>query len=454
MPARTHTVLATATLALLASAGLAQPSFQPGTTLATPERPGGAAIADVNNDGAPDIVVSTDTPDKLTFLINDGLGGFSVGASVFTGAGTGPDSIQAGDFDADGDDDLAVVLNNTNTLAIYTNNAGVFTQTATAPLGDEARRLQAFDIDNDGDLDFATANRSGVSVSIVTYTAGALSTTNIPVANEPRGVALGDLDGDLDGDMVAGLRDSRQLAVFTNNAGVFAQTATLNLGGQVRPDGVQIADLDGDGLADIFAATSGNGFNQVAVFYGTGAGFSGPAVIAVPGQDADTVRAADFDLDGDLDLAVTNNDSTMLVIIENQGARAFAAAATLTTGLNPQGIAMGDLDANGSPDLVTPNQDANTTSIFLNNAADTGGDCPADLTGSSDPLDPTYGIPDGVANSDDFFFYLDGFVAGTLAVCDVTGSSDPNDPSFGSPDGDCDADDFFRYLDLFVIGCQ
>ncbi|MFG0327333.1 MAG: GC-type dockerin domain-anchored protein [Phycisphaerales bacterium JB037] len=80
--------------------------------------------------------------------------------------------------------------------------------------------------------------------------------------------------------------------------------------------------------------------------------------------------------------------------------------------------------------------------------------CPADLTGSADPNDPTYGVPDGDADADDFFFYLDAFVAGDLGVCDFTGSSDPNDPSFGTPDGDCDADDFFFYLDLFVAGCS
>ncbi|MFG0326245.1 MAG: GC-type dockerin domain-anchored protein, partial [Phycisphaerales bacterium JB037] len=83
-----------------------------------------------------------------------------------------------------------------------------------------------------------------------------------------------------------------------------------------------------------------------------------------------------------------------------------------------------------------------------------GTGCPADLTGSSDPNDPTYGVPDGDADGDDFFFYLDAFSTGNLAVCDFTGSSDPNDPSFGNPDGDCDGDDFFFYLDLFAAGCR
>ncbi|MFG0326590.1 MAG: GC-type dockerin domain-anchored protein [Phycisphaerales bacterium JB037] len=84
----------------------------------------------------------------------------------------------------------------------------------------------------------------------------------------------------------------------------------------------------------------------------------------------------------------------------------------------------------------------------------TDASCLADLTGSSDPNDPSYGEPDGDADGDDFFFYLDAFSAGELAICDLTGSSDPNDAGFGTPDGDCDGDDFFFYLDAFSAGCD
>jgi len=79
--------------------------------------------------------------------------------------------------------------------------------------------------------------------------------------------------------------------------------------------------------------------------------------------------------------------------------------------------------------------------------------CGADLSGSSDPNDPAYGVPDGAADSADFFYYLDQFVADNLAVADLTGSSDPNDPAYGTPDGLIDAADFFFFLDLFVLGC-
>jgi hypothetical protein len=79
--------------------------------------------------------------------------------------------------------------------------------------------------------------------------------------------------------------------------------------------------------------------------------------------------------------------------------------------------------------------------------------CPADLSSSSDPNDPGYGLPDGNADSADFFYYLDQFVGGNVSVADLTGSSDPNDPMYGVPDGMVDAADFFYFLDLFVQGC-
>ncbi|MBX3365160.1 MAG: S8 family serine peptidase [Phycisphaeraceae bacterium] len=82
-----------------------------------------------------------------------------------------------------------------------------------------------------------------------------------------------------------------------------------------------------------------------------------------------------------------------------------------------------------------------------------GSPCPGDTSSSSDPNDPGYGQPDGAVDAADFFYFLDQFASGNLAVADISGSSDPNDPAYGVPDGAIDAADFFYYLDLFVAGC-
>lgn len=78
--------------------------------------------------------------------------------------------------------------------------------------------------------------------------------------------------------------------------------------------------------------------------------------------------------------------------------------------------------------------------------------CIADMSGSSDPNDPGYGVPDGELDSSDFFYYLDLFASGN-ADADLSGASDPLSPFYGVPDGIIDSADFFYFLDAFMAGC-
>lgn len=98
-------------------------------------------------------------------------------------------------------------------------------------------------------------------------------------------------------------------------------------------------------------------------------------------------------------------------------------------------------------------QDVSTWTNFRLVIRGTPGPCAADMTGSTDPTAPSYGVPDGVLDGSDFFYFLDRFVAGDLAGADLTGSAEPTDPAYGVPDGMIDAADFFYYLDLFTAGC-
>ncbi|MCW5754517.1 MAG: hypothetical protein KIT24_07415 [Phycisphaeraceae bacterium] len=78
--------------------------------------------------------------------------------------------------------------------------------------------------------------------------------------------------------------------------------------------------------------------------------------------------------------------------------------------------------------------------------------CKADFSGSTDPNDPNYGVPDLVIDATDFFYYLDIFVAQDPRA-DLTGTSDPTHPDYGIKDGVIDASDFFFFLDLFTGNC-
>jgi lysophospholipase L1-like esterase len=77
------------------------------------------------------------------------------------------------------------------------------------------------------------------------------------------------------------------------------------------------------------------------------------------------------------------------------------------------------------------------------------GRCIADMTGTNEPFDPRYGVPNGVVDGDDLFFFLDAYAAGNLALADLTGSDDPGNPAYGLPDGQITEADFNYFFALF-----
>lgn len=81
--------------------------------------------------------------------------------------------------------------------------------------------------------------------------------------------------------------------------------------------------------------------------------------------------AADFDLDGKVDLAVINNGANTVSVYRNssaQGAVTFDNGINYNTGLAPYSVAIGDFDGDGKQDLAVANSGSATVSIFKNNS--------------------------------------------------------------------------------------
>ena len=93
-------------------------------------------------------------------------------------------------------------------------------------------------------------------------------------------------------------------------------------------------------------------------------------------------------------------------------------------------------------------------SVFDNFNADGGAPtCEPDLTTGAVPGVPGFGVPNGVLNNDDFFYYLAQFAAGNAAVADLTTGAVAGQPGYGVPNGIINNDDFFYYLAIFAAGC-
>ncbi|HTF88182.1 MAG TPA: VCBS repeat-containing protein [Planctomycetota bacterium] len=363
-------ILVTSALCALAAQASAQISFNTPANYPAGFTPDATAAGDFNNDGDLDLATANDGPDKVTIFSNNGSGVFSLAATVLTGSNTSPHTPVAGDLDGDGDIDIAVSLKNMNQVRILVNNGGAFTLGPVLNVGAEPRTMAIADIDNDGDLDLAVANRSGDTVSVL-RNAGSLAFTvqSYAAGQEPRSIALGDLNGDNLPDLAIAAHDSENVIVLRNiGGGAFAPFANLNLG--EKPEGVAIAHFNGDALNDIATTFSNNGVEFVGVLLNQGGGaFSGPASFQTGGLDSGFIAAADMDLDGDMDVATANNSSGNVSVMAGNGLGGLGAAQLIATGSRANHVMAADLDGNGSPDLVATNEIANNISVLLNQAA-------------------------------------------------------------------------------------
>ncbi|MBS1517952.1 MAG: VCBS repeat-containing protein, partial [Bacteroidetes bacterium] len=115
---------------------------------------GNFMLSDLDLDGDLDIVFGA-LDNTIKYYINDGTGIFT-----FMNSSPGNLSKKTGDFDGDGDFDMAAILSGIE-MAIYRNDNGIFTLTSTITLPFECSEPQYYnlfdyeidDMDSDGDLD-------------------------------------------------------------------------------------------------------------------------------------------------------------------------------------------------------------------------------------------------------------------------------------------------------------
>jgi len=106
-------------LAGAAPAGAA--SFAPKTDFAAGDGAFSVAVGDFNADGDPDLAVANQLSDSVSVLLGGAGGGF--GPKTDFAAGNGPESVAVGDFNADGDPDLATA-NASNSVSVLLGGAG------------------------------------------------------------------------------------------------------------------------------------------------------------------------------------------------------------------------------------------------------------------------------------------------------------------------------------------
>lgn len=144
------------------------------------------------------------------------------------------------------------------------------------------------------------------------------------------------------------------------------------------PYSVLAVDLNGDGKPDLVSGES-NGQSDVAVAVnktipGSSTIAFTPPQLFLTGPDTYSIAAADFNLDGKLDLVVTNQGANTISLLINStvvgsDTISFLPQQTYASDLGPHAVASSDLNGDGKPDLVVANASGNTVSVFLNTSA-------------------------------------------------------------------------------------
>lgn len=225
------------------------------------------------------------------------------------------------------------------------------------------------DYDNDGDLDLAVSLGTG-EVRLYRNDAGVLTSVGaqagMPQAgsHELRGLSWGDFDGDGDIDLLGGSTPVDRLTkVLRNDGGRFTDVAAeigLTIPGRSARQTNWI-DYDNDGDLDVYSADR-QGDNKL--FRNDGGKFTHVFVGVGPTDPRPTVGACWLDMegDGDLDLYLANQSGAADAMWRNDGATFTDVAKELgmagparTKDEGGVGCAVADYDNDGDLDIFAPN---------------------------------------------------------------------------------------------------
>jgi CSLREA domain-containing protein len=303
-----------------------------------------ADSAEADPDGA---TASADT------TATDASPGFAP-ATSYDLAGDDAHSVVTGDFDEDGDRDVVVTSPGDGTASFLPGSANAQLGAATAiTVGGEPRFAVAADFNGDDHLDLVVnvSKCPGNQCNELRFLAGngngtfdaAVAISG--VANQPKGLAAGDLNDDGDADFVAADNNNAVVTVYLGNGdGTFAATAE---GGNADGHyGVALADVDGDRDPDVVATTQ----TQVKVLRNDGTGDLGPVTpyaLTSPTTSTPWPVILDANEDGIRDVAVSGNAE--LLIGHADGT--FDPTVEKLTSPDAFFLADGDFNGDGRADL-------------------------------------------------------------------------------------------------------
>lgn len=365
--------------------------------------------ADIDGDGWPDLVASSNNPEKITWYRNLGNGTFDTTQYIICTTAFAFSNVSVGDLDGDGRPDMAFwcgdqfikwCRNVGGTLAsgLFAYNAA--DQTANQRIISAAPNVETgvviANVNNDGLPDIVTAsvyndntlawyrNLGGGNFG---WNPGTPTANRITVSTEgisPTSVQVADINADGISDLIVTSRNDGTLAWFRGNAPASNPTFTRFVisNALLSARDCSAGDFDGDGWLDVACAAPGSGTAPLTWFRNTShdpvptANSFGPAqTVSTSIIGAYSVASRDMNTDGRMDVVTVAAGGNKVFWCENLGLGNFgwnagspaANQKVISTAVSfPISVETTDFNLDGVPDVTAVSNGNGKLSAYTN----------------------------------------------------------------------------------------
>ncbi len=347
--------------------------FGPATNFATGNNPGAIAVGDFNHDGKPDIVVMTGAGVSLLLNLGNGvLADPTNSPALFSYGG----AIAAGDFNNDGKLDIVDVSDTSSTPGgsiLFGDGNGFFPARTNLSYSYYAGSVVVGDFNRDGNLDLAIGNSGYVTVALGRGDGSFGSPTNYTLnairANTDMRAA--DVYGHGRTDLVVSVNSSANsncFCVLSNKSdGTFAVSQYFAAGGRSENHySLEAGDFNADGNQDV--AVLNYNAQSATIWINSGNGNFIPTHEYQLGFSPANIIKEDFNGDGKIDLIIRGGSVARVLLGDGDGTFTLNPQWTISTDTYNYGtsVTVGDFNSDGMPDLAIVNYTSNSVAIMLN----------------------------------------------------------------------------------------